>query len=203
MNEGLLAFRLDDGLAHLTIDDPPKNELNRRFFDQLTTWCKEVLPTLDVRGLIISGRGRHFSSGANIEELGRMITGDTTVRQRFHDNQQAYRSFESAPFPVVAAISGCCFGAGFELALACDYRVASPNAVFALPEIQYGLIPGCGGTVHLPRIIPFSEAVELVLSGRLITAEEARKLGLVDWVVGRTDLFDAVRTAICRGNMVK
>jgi len=96
---------------------------------------------------------------------------------------------------VVAAISGCCLGAGLELALACHYRVSAPSAVFSLPEATFGLMPGCGGTVRLPALVGVGRAIELSLSGRTIGADEALACGLVDMVVEKKALLStAVRT---------
>ena len=98
----------------------------------------------------------------------------------------------------MAAVGGCCLGSGLELALACRWRVAAANAVFALPETSFDLMPGCGGTVRLPLLVGRGRAVELLLSGRFVDAAEAREIGLVDAVVDRRDLLAAARRLVER-----
>ena len=111
-------------------------------------------------------------------------------------HSEHFQALRDLPYPVVAAVSGCCLGSGFELALACTARVASENAFFALPESQHGLIPGCGGTVNLTELIGFRKAMTLVLSGELISAAQALDLGLVDIVVKRKELMSTAERLI-------
>ncbi len=98
----------------------------------------------------------------------------------------------------MAAVGGCCLGSGLELALACRWRIAAANAVFALPETSFDLMPGCGGTVRLPSLVGRGRAVDLVLSGRFVDAGEAREIGLVDAIVDRRDLLAAARRLVER-----
>jgi enoyl-CoA hydratase/carnithine racemase len=133
-----------------------------------------TITTQQLHGLIITGGGRHFSSGANVTEL------FTMSAEQIARAGALFAHIAALPIPVVAAISGACLGAGLELALACSQRIATPRAVFALPEVEYGLMPGCGGTLRLPRCIGKSAAAELILSGRTFDAREALRLGLID-----------------------
>jgi enoyl-CoA hydratase len=138
--------------------------------DEVTTW--------KVRALIVTGAGeKAFCAGADIKELcGRSLT------ERKHGTkfgQAALSKFERLPFPSVAAINGFAFGGGLELALACTFRVAVRSAKLGLPEIKLGLIPGYGGTQRLPRLIGEARALEMILLGRTVTAEEAERIGLV------------------------
>ena len=175
MSGARLRLSVAGPVAYLTLDAPPRNAIDRAFFRQLATLSRDELPHLPVRGLVVHGEGRHFSSGADIADLA---------------------ALEALPYPVVAAVRGCCLGVGMELALACHYRVAAERAVFALPEATFGLLPGCGGTVRLTELTGPATAMELILTGRTILADEARELGLVDRVVPRRELLSAAEAAI-------
>lgn len=185
MTDTPIQFSIIDSIAHCLLTNPPKNEINKEFFRCLTQLHKEVFPSLDVRGLIIYGKGRHFSSGANLEELQQIYRSlpDDKPAAFLNENMNTFQAIASLPFPVVAAINGCCLGAGLELALACHFRICSPHAVFGLPETTFGLIPGCGGTVRLPRVLPRAKAIELILSGKTVPADEALSCGLIDHCV--------------------
>lgn len=184
----------DGAVAHLVLDAPPRNEMNQRFFDAWAELVDHTLPTLDVEGLIVRGRSRHFSSGADVDELRERMTGTAGLDEQAATQrllQGATLGFEALarlPFPAVAAISGVCLGSGLELALACHYRVCTPTAVLGLPEATFQLMPGCGGTVRLPALVGVGCAIELVLSGRRMLGPEAASLGLVDLVVDRDEL---------------
>ncbi len=102
------------------------------------------------------------------------------------------------PFPVVAAVGGCCLGSGLELALACDYRLATPTSVFSSPEVEFELMPGAGGTVRLPRLVGPSKAMELMLTGRTVSGQEAHEIGLVDALAHRRELMSCAQKLIGR-----
>lgn len=179
-------------IAHLVLGPPPRNEIDGRFLDAFLRLTEDTLPGLDAQGLIVHGCGRHFSSGANIEELRGRLAGDAPARGEglLAETTLAYQALTALPFPVVAAISGCCFGSALELALACHHRIAARNALFALPETTFDLMPGCGGTVRLPKLTGLGKAIELILTGRSLLADEAREIGLVTLVVDRSDLLE-------------
>jgi 3-hydroxyacyl-CoA dehydrogenase / enoyl-CoA hydratase / 3-hydroxybutyryl-CoA epimerase len=142
---------------------------------------------------VVRGAGRHFSSGADLEELGRRLAvePDLQVSRFLADNIRTFQSLATLPLATVAAVGGCCLGSGLELALACHRRLATENAVLALPEAQYGLMPGCGGTVRLARLLGRSQALRLIMSGRSLMASEALELGLVEAVLPRRELVPA------------
>jgi enoyl-CoA hydratase/carnithine racemase len=192
-----LTLSVVDSIAYLTINAPPKNEMDLAVFDALSRIVMTEFGTLDVDGVIVSGKGRHFSSGANVPQLIQM-GNETDYQRRLEGNARAYRALEELGCPVVAAITGCCLGSGMELALACTYRIATKHAVFALPEITFGLMPGCGGTIRLPMIIGKSKAMEMILSGRTVLADEAREMNLVDVVVEKDALMATAKTMIER-----
>lgn len=183
----------DGAMATLALDDPPRNEMNNSFFSLLAQRVAELRQEKAPAGLVVRGAGRHFSSGADLEELGRRLSAepDRRVRTFLADNIRTFQNLAGLPFPSVAAIGGCCLGSGFELALACDHRLAAENAVLALPEAQYGLMPGCGGTVRLSRLVGRRRALQLIMSGRSIMAPEAFDLGLVDAIHPRKELVAA------------
>ena len=156
-------------------------------------------PGLDVAGLVVRGRGRHFSAGADVPRLCRLAASRAPdTLDVLAANSAAFTSLERLPYPTVAAIDGVCLGSGLELALACRWRIATPSALFASPEAEFGLIPGCGGSVRLPERIGTGAALDLFLSARHLDAEEAFRLGLVDALLPRADLGPAASRLVRR-----
>jgi enoyl-CoA hydratase/carnithine racemase len=189
----------EGGIARLVLDAPPRNQMDAGFFRDFAALAG-TLRGLPARGLVVHGAGRHFSSGADVDALKAGVNGDQPSRaaQALLEATASFQAIAELPFPAVAAIGGCCLGSGLELALACRWRVAAGNAVFALPETTFDLMPGCGGTVRLPRLVGRGRAVELLLSGRFVDAAEALAIGLVDAVVDRHDLLPAARRLALR-----
>ena len=144
-----LSLEQEGRIARLILDAPPSNPTDAAFFDELARLAAESLPRLDVDGLVIRGRGRHFSSGANVAQLEALLaaSGSQGAAPALLEHARALSRIESLPFPVVAAIDGACLGSALELALACRFRVATDSALLGLPECTFGLVPGCGGTV--------------------------------------------------------
>ena len=144
----------------------------------------------DARALIITGAGdRAFSAGADIKEL----YGRTLAEQKAsaHRGQRLFAQLDDIPIASIALINGYAFGGGMELALACTYRLATPNAKMGLPEIKLGLIPGYGGTIRLPRLIGEGRALDLVMTGRTVGSEEAERIGLVSKILDGNAPMDA------------
>jgi enoyl-CoA hydratase len=199
VREAPLSLERAGGLATLFLDTPPKNQMDRAFFEELDRLVREVLPRLGVTGLVIRGRGRHFSSGADVAQLKQAADPVTEMERGFLGaNASAMRTLEALPYPVVAAIDGACLGSGLELALSCHSRIATPSALLGLPELSFGLIPGCGGTIRLAELVGRGRAIELVLSGRFLSSDEALEAGLVDAVVPRAELQQAAERLIAR-----
>jgi enoyl-CoA hydratase len=198
MPEPPLVLNEDAGIAHLVLNAPPGNEMDRAFFAELARLRTEVFPRLRVRGMVVHGAGRHFSSGARVEELESMLreSDADSGAALLAENAADLHALESMPFPVVAAIGGCCFGVGMELALACHYRVAATRATFALPEAGFGLMPGCGGTVRLTRLVGRGKAIEMILGAQTMLADEALSVGLVDAVVDRKKLLESAERLV-------
>jgi len=178
-----IGISVDDGVAVLTIDRPDAlNALNGELLLELATAFDRVEGDLGVRALVITGAGRAFVAGADVSELGQ-LDDPFAGRETSLGGQDVMNALAALPFPTIAAINGFALGGGLELALACDLRVAAKEAKLGLPEVGLGLIPGYGGTQRLPRLIGHGRALDLVLTGRHVPADEALQLGLVNRVV--------------------
>lgn len=176
-------------IAVVVINRPDKlNALNGATVGELDAAFRTLAEDEDVRGVVVTGAGeKAFVAGADIAELAKMgpLSGVEVSRQ----GQDVFRFLETMPKPVIAAVNGFALGGGLELALACHIRVASENARFGLPEVKLGIIPGYGGTVRLPRLVGRGRALELILTGEMIGAEEAYRIGLVNRVVPQVELM--------------
>jgi enoyl-CoA hydratase len=171
-----------DGIATVTISRPQAlNALNSRFFQEMDALIAEIAHRDDVRVLIITGDGKAFVAGADIAEMVSMTKDQ--AREFSKRGQKTFRSLELLDRPVIAAVNGFALGGGCELALACDIRIASVKAKFGQPEVNLGVIPGYAGTQRLPRLIGLGNALYLLLTGEMIGAQEAQRLGLVQKVV--------------------
>ena len=183
-----------DGVAIVRVDRPEKlNALNSALIAQLDRVFHALAEDDAVQAIVLTGAGeKAFVAGADIGELAQMdpIGGVRTSRQ----GQDAFRFLERMRKPVIAAVNGFALGGGLELALACHLRMASENAKFGLPEVTLGIIPGYGGTVRLPRLVGKGRALELILSGEMIDAEEAYRIGLVNRVFPQDELLEAARS---------
>ena len=178
-----------DHLAVVTINRPDKlNALNAAIVGEVRQAFEELRSDKDVRGVILTGAGeKAFIAGADIAELAQMtpLSGIDVSRQ----GQDTLRLIETMPKPVIAAVNGFALGGGLEFALACHIRIASENAKLGLPEVKLGIIPGYGGTIRLPRVVGRGRALELILTGEMIDAQEAYRIGLVNRVVAQADLM--------------
>ncbi|MFO7614877.1 MAG: enoyl-CoA hydratase/isomerase family protein [Bacteroidales bacterium] len=151
-------------------------------------WLRERFSNTGLKGIIIRGGGRHFSAGANLDKLKQLSGDETLLFHRMTAGKKLIQWITGAEVPVVAEISGVCFGGGLEIALACNIRICSENALFAAPEANYGIMPGLGGTITLSRLIGAGKAAEMIISGDIVNAEKALTLGLTDHVVPGRDL---------------
>lgn len=177
-----------DGVALICIDHAPVNALAQPVRAALLEAVESAQADPAVRAMVIAGAGRHFVAGADIREF------DHEPRAPLLN--EVLLRIEASAKPVVAALHGAVLGGGFELALACHYRVAAPDVSFALPEIRLGLLPGSGGTQRLPRLVGAAEALERMLTGDPIGLERASSLGIVDRECSRDELLEcALRTA--------
>ena len=171
-----------DEFAVLTLNRPDAlNALSFALIEELDRTLARVAGS-DARALLITGAGaKAFCAGADIKEL----TGRTLVEQKrgAEFGQAVFARLDTLSLPSVAIVNGYAFGGGLELALACTFRLATRNAKMGLPEIKLGLIPGYGGTQRLPRVVGTARALELVMTGRTVDAEEAARIGLVNRLV--------------------
>ena len=192
-----LAFDVADRVATITVNRPDKlNALNNATIGELGQAIEEARARDDVAGVILTGAGRAFIAGADISELsGQSSVGAKTLAQR---GQTIFRRFESSPKPTIAAVNGFALGGGCELAMACHVRLASEHAKFGQPEVKLGLVPGYGGTQRLPRLVGQGRALQLLLTGEMIDAQEAFRIGLVNRVVPAAELLPAARAMLAQ-----
>jgi enoyl-CoA hydratase len=178
-----LLFDLADGIATITINRPDKlNALNAAVIAELDDAAGRVTREPTIRAALLTGAGtKAFVAGADIGEIGGQGASEGQARARA--GQQMMRRFERCGKPVLAAVNGFALGGGCELAMACHLRVASDSARFGQPEVKLGIGPGYGGTVRLPRLVGRGRALELLLTGAMIDAQEAWRIGLVNRVV--------------------
>jgi enoyl-CoA hydratase len=193
MTETIQLTREDDDVALITVNRPDKlNALNAETVRRLGVVLREVHADDGIRAVILTGAGeKGFVAGADIAELAKMGPIDGVDVSR--EGQDTFRFLERMPKPVIAAVNGFALGGGLELALACHIRIASSRARFGLPEVKLGIIPGYGGTVRLPRLVGRGRALELMLTGEMIDAAEALRIGLVNRVEEPGALLDAAR----------
>src|ERR1700674_3014277 len=178
-----LTFAVADRIARVTIHRPDKlNALNATVIRELGEAAERIDSDQAIAGSILTGSGdKAFVAGADISELA--AQGARDGRERSLVGQRVFRRLEQCGKPVIAAVNGFALGGGCELAMACHLRVASENAKFGQPEVKLGIGPGYGGSVRLPRLVGRSKALELLLTGRMIDAQEALRIGLVNRVV--------------------
>jgi enoyl-CoA hydratase/carnithine racemase len=169
-------------IAHLELVNPPLNLVTRELTEQLREALAELAAADEVRAVVVSGRGeRAFCAGSHIGEFealrGRVAEGKLLLEKL------VYRQLAELPMPTIAAIEGDALGGGLELALCCDLRIASERARLGMPEVRLPVLPGSGGTQRLPRLVGPARAKELILTGRIISAHDAERIGLVNQLV--------------------
>lgn len=174
---------LEDRVAVLTIDHPPANAFNHATLDDLDAAMDELIANEQVKAIIITGAGQFaFVAGADINEIGAVKTGEE-AREFILKGQAVFNKIEACPKPVIAAINAVALGGGLEMAMACHIRILSDRARVGQPESNLGIIPGWGGTQRLPRLVGPAKAIEMILTGDIINAQEAFRLGLANKVV--------------------
>lgn len=189
-----LRWSVTRGIGYLFLDRPPSNEMNRDFFREMGRMILQIRNEKELKGIILAGSGRHFSSGADLEEL---LGGLSLENTGFlEENYRVLASLEEMSVPVVAAIRGVCVGAAFELALMCHFRICCEDAVLGLPESGFNLMPGLGGVRRIASLCGPASALELTLRGNTFGAGEAARLGLVDQVVTKGELMPAAEKLI-------
>jgi enoyl-CoA hydratase/carnithine racemase len=172
-------YSVTEGVALLTIDRPPLNILSFEYYAEL---CKTMIDLIEVekaKVVVLTGIRQVFISGLDIKEIGRIETPDENTHKTMAI-KALFHQIEKLPRPVIAAINGNCFGGGLELAMACHLRLASRDAKLGLPEINIGTIPSFGGTQRLSKLVGRAKALELILTGSLISGDKAAMIGLVN-----------------------
>src|SRR5881392_257774 len=184
-----LLFEIRDGIAFVTINRPDKlNALNDLVMLELADVAERIATEDVIKGAILTGAGpKSFVAGADIGDLSKQ--GPFDGKARAQRGQAVLRRLETAGKPVLAAINGFALGGGCELAMACHIRIASENAKFGQPEVKLGIAPGYGGTQRLPRLVGKGVAMQLILTGEMIDAQEAHRIGLVNEVTAPADLI--------------
>ena len=186
-----ILLEVGDRIATLTVNRPDvRNALGKETVEEMHAALRELAARDDVHVLILTGAGdKAFVSGADIREIRQR--GKREALEAI--NQVLFTAVDNFPWPVIAAVNGYALGGGFELALACDLRVAAEEAKFGFPETGLGIIPAAGGTQRLPRYVGWGRAKEMIFTGEMIDARRAEVLGLVSRVVPRTELMNAAR----------
>ncbi len=184
-----LLFEITNGVALITINRPDKlNALNDQVVDELGHAAGRIATEDAIKGAILTGAGpKAFVAGADIADLAKQ--GPFDGKARALRGQAVLRRLETCGKPVIAAINGFALGGGCELAMACHLRIAADTAKFGQPEVKLGIAPGYGGTQRLPRLVGKGVAVQLILTGEMIDAQEAYRIGLVNKVVPAAQLL--------------
>ena len=187
---------LEDGIFIITINRPDKlNALNQLVLHEIDKAIDEVYEKAEIKSAIITGSGnKAFVAGADISEFGKMDTSAGEALARL--GHQLMNKIEDCPKPIVAAVNGFCLGGGCELALACHFIYASDNAKFGQPEINLGIIPGYGGTQRLTQLVGKNLANELMLTGKMITAVEAKEYHIVNKICSSEDLLPETKKTL-------
>lgn len=188
-----LLVEIETGICIITLNRPDKlNALNKEVFNELDKAIDEVYNNPDIHSAIITGAGnKAFVAGADISEF--LELKSEQAPQLARRGQIVFDKIENSPKPIVAAVNGFALGGGCELALACHFIYASENAKFGQPEVNLGLIPGYGGTQRLTQIIGRNRAMELMMSGNMITAKEAEQYGIVNKIVTPEELLSKTK----------
>ena len=188
-----IAFQIEENIATITFNRPEVlNALNGELLGELSDALDSIMSDENIRVLILTGAGgKAFVAGADIKEL----AGFNSLEAKYFTvkNQAVIQKLQDMSIPVIAAVNGYALGGGNEIALACDFIYASENAMFGLPEINLGLIPGFGGTQRLPRLVGKNIAKEMIFTGKMISAAEAKEIGLVNKVFSLETLIDETR----------
>ena len=182
-----IVLEINEHVATLTLNRPKVlNALNRKMVDEIDQAADIIAGNNDIRVVVLTGAGQHFAAGADVNDMADMVPEEA----RNFAFISTFNKIENLPQPVIAAVKGYALGAGFEIALAADIRLAGDSARFGLPEIYLGIMPGAGGTQRLPRLIGSAQAKELIFLGHNIDASAALELGLINRVVDDEKLLD-------------
>ena len=188
MLSNLSELHTENNIAILTIDNGPKNLLSEPEFidrNELLRWFEE---NSQVGALVITGKGRHFSHGADVSLFGSIDSN--LLSKKLENARELLRTIEKLPIITAAAINGGCFGGGLEIALSCQFRIASPSAFLGLPEVMHGVIPGMSGIERLYRLLGKEKAIKMILQGEMFSAKDALSVGLITQISEQKNPLD-------------
>lgn len=193
MEYEILHFSSESGVGLLSLNRPKAmNALNSQFFKEMDAMLESMASgKQNIRVLIITGEGKAFAAGADISEMADMTQDDAMAFSE--TGQRIFSRIEALDIPVIAAVNGYALGGGLELAMACDFRIASQKAKFGQPEVNLGLTPGYAGTQRLPRLVGIADALYMLTTADHISAEHALRIRLVQEVVQPDNLMDRTR----------
>jgi enoyl-CoA hydratase len=195
-----ILFEVKGGIGHIIMNQPPSNMMTIEFFSELGQLVEEMKEMTELKAVVISGQGRHFSAGAHLDELLNLVDIE---RSRDHGiktgnlpdilnkNFETFLFFKKLNIPVISAIRGVCLGSALEFALFTHYRFCGEDAVFGLPETTFNLLPGIGGISRVALLSGRSKTLEMVLRGNTFPAEEALKINLVDKILPKKKVVGA------------
>jgi 3-hydroxyacyl-CoA dehydrogenase len=175
VTEKTVSVKVEDGVAVVTVNNPPVNALNQSMRQGLKDAMAQVTNDTAIKAVVVIGSGNGFIAGADVREFGKPPLEPTLP--------EVIAALEACPKPVVAALHGVALGGGLEVALGCHFRIAEPKARFGFPEVNLGIIPGAGGTQRLPRVAGVVAATDLITTGRMISAKEAKQFSIIDEIV--------------------
>ncbi len=198
MTTATIQYTVDNKIGHIILNQPPSNKMSLEFFLEFNDIIEKISRTGSIRALVISGKGRHYSSGADLPLLLQEIHSRSEVDQQgkiisapdfLAENDNAFMTLDQLRIPVISAIRGVCLGSALELALFCHFRFCGEDAVFGLPEASFNLIPGLGGVSKVASLAGKANAIELVLRGKTFTAVDAYRLNLIDRILPKREVL--------------
>jgi 3-hydroxyacyl-CoA dehydrogenase/enoyl-CoA hydratase/carnithine racemase len=185
----MIKVELNQGVAILTLNNPPVNQLSRPFVEEMKEALMAAFGDSEVKTVILTGTEKNFIAGADITEIQKIKDRDLIFGLAM-ENNRFLNSIEEGPKPVIVALNGNCLGGGLEIAMACHYRIAAQGIQVGQPEVQIGLIPGAGGTQRLPRLVGLPDALQMIAAGQPISSDEGLKKGCIDEVVPEEILLE-------------
>lgn len=202
MSYETLLLDLTDGVGLVTLNRPDQlNALNAQLLAELALVLGQLDQNDDIGAILITGSEKAFAAGADIKEMSELSFTDIAEDDKFADINAAFKACRK---PIIAAVAGYALGGGCEVALACDFILAGENAKFGQPEIKLGVIPGIGGSQRLTRLIGKSKAMDMILTGRMMEADEAERAGVVSRIFATEDLIEkALEVAVSIARLSK